>query len=405
MSIRIYVVFLTLLAMVAPVSAQVAGRLTGSVVDPEGQAVPSATIRLMLPEGTAPMLATVTTTDGIFNLTAVRPDFYDLVVEAPGFQTYILRSIKVDPALETSLPAISLLFGTATFRVVVTAPAGSEPTPNTVEVTARAQNVQLANAEVTTTITNEQVRRLPVLDRQTLLLTRTQAGVNTSGDTTVINGQRTSSTNVTLDGINIQDNYIRDSFLFTPNLITLDQVAEFTLITSNANASMGGGASQVSLVTPSGTNDFHGSLYFYNRNNALAANTWFNNKDGIEKPSFNQNQVGGTIGGPILQDKLFFTPTMRPSALELMSQPITRSSPKTLEAASSHTKIYKVPSTRSIFSKPRGCRRTRPWSNSSAPYRLPRRSIIFGWATAANLCCETQQDSLFSERATTTGTT
>ncbi len=100
--------------------------------------------------------------------------------------------------------------------------------------------------EVSTTITMDQIRRLPSLDRSPLALVRTQAGVTNGRANTIINGQRTSFSNVTLDGVNIQDNFLRDNALdFLPNLLLLDQVAEVTVATSNASAANGGGSSQV----------------------------------------------------------------------------------------------------------------------------------------------------------------
>jgi hypothetical protein len=264
------------------------GRLTGSVIDEDGQPIPLAALNLRPLGSTVPLLAAETTSEGLFSIPGVRPGFYDLVVTAPGFREYVLSSIKLDPARETALPAIVL-------RV--------EPLTITVEVTAPLQTTQTANAEVTATITNEQVRRLPALDRIVLPLALTQAGVEND---LVINGQRASGVRVTLDGIDIRDNFIRNNGLFTPNLIVLDQVAEMTVTTAIANVALSGGASHIGLVTPSGGNAFHGLAYFYNRNNALAANTWFNNKDGIERPSFNQNQIGAAIGGPIKRDRLYF---------------------------------------------------------------------------------------------------
>ncbi|HYR91195.1 MAG TPA: TonB-dependent receptor [Terriglobia bacterium] len=276
------------LLMALPLAAQVAGRLTGSAVDANGDAVAGAAVTLRLAGSTVPVLATVSTSEGLFVLPDVRPDYYDLNVVAPGFRAYTLKGIKVDPVRETSLPPIPLTI----------------EQPNlTVEVTAPLQTAQTTNIEVATTITNEQVRRLPVLDRLALPLAQTQAGVSGAG---VVNGQRSSSVNVTLDGISIRDNYIRDNGFFTPNLIVQDQVAEFTVTTSIANASLGGGSSHINLVTPSGGREFHGAAYFYNRNNALGANSWFNNKDRIEKPAFNQNQVGVNFGGPIQKDKIYF---------------------------------------------------------------------------------------------------
>ncbi len=280
-----------LLTIAIPTQAQVSGRITGMVLDQLGGTIPSASVSLMMLGGTEPLLTAVTTSSGLFNFAGVRPDYYDLIVEAKGFAKQTIPGVKVDPAQETAIPVITLYVESTTIKI---------------EVVESIQPIQTANAEVAAIITNEQVRRLPALSRYALNLIDTQAGVSQGAGPLVINGQRASSTNVTLDGININDNVIRTSFVYTPNLIALDQVAEFTIISSNANSTMGGGASHVVFATPSGTNNFHGSGYFYNSNSALSANNWFNNKDGIERYSFNQNQIGGTLGGPIKRDKLYF---------------------------------------------------------------------------------------------------
>jgi hypothetical protein len=281
-----------------PVSAQVAGSVTGSIFDQARGVIPSATVNLMMPGGAAPLMTTVTTSKGLFTLTGVPPGYYDLIVHAPGFGRQEIPGIKVDPAQVTTIPAIALYIGTAAFRI---------------EVVESIRNIQTTSSEVASTITNEQVRKLPSILRNPLTVIDTQAGVNpgayVSNDffaPTVINGQRASSTNVTLDGITITDNYIRNDFLFTPNSIVLDQVAEFTLISSNPDSTIGGGSSHIVFVTPSGTNRFRGSGYYFNSHSALAANDWFNNRDGIERPSFNRNQIGGALGGPIKRDKLYF---------------------------------------------------------------------------------------------------
>src|SRR5262249_14980885 len=142
-----------------------------------------------------------------------------------------------------------------------------------IDVTADVQTVQTQNAEVSTTVTNEQVRRLPLLDRDPISLVTTQAGVTQNGASdVVINGTRSSFSSVTLDGINIQDNFLRGNGLtYQPNLLLLDQISEFTVSTSNSNATVGGGSSGVSISTASGGNEYHGAAYAYNRNNALAA--------------------------------------------------------------------------------------------------------------------------------------
>jgi len=283
---------ISLTALSVSCLAQVTGRLSGSVTDATGAAIPTATVNLLLAGGAKPLLSTVTTNDGLFNFTNVRPEFYDLSIESKGFLSYTLRNVKVDPARETSLPRIQLELAAVT---------------QAVEVTADAQTVQTANAEISTTVTSDQVRLLPVLDRDPILLISTQAGVSVSGSDTVVNGTRSSYSNITLDGINIQDNFIRTHTLnYQPNRLVVDQVSEFTVSTSNTNPTVGGGSSQIVLSTPSGGNTYHGSLYWFNRNNALAAANWFDNRDGIQQAFLNQNQIGGSAGGPIVKDKLFF---------------------------------------------------------------------------------------------------
>jgi hypothetical protein len=262
-------------------------------VDASGAAVPGAGVRLFLQGGKSPVLSTKTTPEGLFALTGVRPETYDITVEAPAFAKYTMRGVTVDPARETALPAVKLAVAAVS---------------QSVEVSGQAETVQTGNAEISATVTNEQVRRLPQLDRDPLVLVQTQAGVTSSARAdTVINGQRTSYANVTIDGINVQDNFIRDNALdYLPNMVLLDQVGEFTVSTSNTSAAMGGGSAQITFSTPSGTNDLHGSAYWYNRNNWFAANDWFNNEAAVLRAFLNQNQGGFSVGGPIRRDKLFF---------------------------------------------------------------------------------------------------
>lgn len=284
--------WLFLLCCVSSVWAQNTGRLSGKVEDPGGASVPSASVELRLPESSAAVYSTATSEEGYFSFTGVQPGLYELTVTATGFQRHLTHQIKIDPARELAIPAIRLEIGSVV---------------ETVDVTASPAVVQTANAEVSTTVTAEQLRNIPTLDRQMITLVRTQAGVTNMRGPTVINGLRTSTAAVTIDGVDIQDNFLRSNSLdFLPNRPTIDQVAEFTITTSNANATVGGGVAQVSMVTPSGGNAYHGNLLWNNRNSAFSANTWFNNRSGIANPFLNQNQFGGYIGGPILKDKLLF---------------------------------------------------------------------------------------------------
>jgi hypothetical protein len=275
--------------------AQDTGWITGSVADPSGAVVPKATVNLLLHGGTKPVATTVTTSQGLFTLQTLRPVYYDLTVDAPGFQQFKIENVKVDPSRPTDIPGIKM-----------TLAAGA----SAVTVTAGLETVQTTSPEISTTMTAEQISRLPVGDRNPLAFISTQAGVspgNANGYETDINGQRSSFSNVTLDGINIQDNYIRTGGLdYTPNEPLLSQVQEFTVITSNQGANSSGGASQVNFTTPSGTNEYHGYALWQNRNNKFAANDFFDNQAGNPLPRLNLNQVATSVGGPIKKDKLFF---------------------------------------------------------------------------------------------------
>ena len=277
---------------VSGLNAQVAGRLSGSVVDQTGASIPGATVNIFVPGGKEPVLSGTTNEAGLFSFSAVRPETYDIGVESTGFTKAMVRQVKVAPQQETGLAPIKLEVQSAT---------------TSVEVAADVQSVQLSNSEVTSTITATQVQNLPVLGRQVSTLFLTQPGVAAGSNTTSVNGLRSSFTNVTLDGINIQDNFIRTNDLdYAPMRTTIDQVAEITISTSNAGASIGGGASQMVLSTKSGSNTFHGAVYWYNRNSALAANDWFNNKSGVPISDLRLNQPGAALGGRIIKDKLFF---------------------------------------------------------------------------------------------------
>jgi hypothetical protein len=285
-------VLLVCLLAVSTVQAQVAGRLSGTVVDQTGAVIPGATVNVFVPGGNEPVLTGTTNGAGLFTFIAVRPDTYDIMVEAAGFTKVSLRQVKVAPIQETGLPPI---------RMEVQSSAQS------VEVAADVATVQLSNSENSSTVTSTQVQNLPVLGRQVTSLFQTQPGVVAGSGTTSVNGLRSSFSNVTLDGINIQDNFIRTNDLdYAPMRTTIDQISEITVATSNASAAIGGGASQMVLSTKSGSNTYHGSVYWYNRNSALAANDWFNNRAGVSQTFLDLNQPGAAVGGHIIKDKLFF---------------------------------------------------------------------------------------------------
>ncbi len=123
---------------------------------------------------------------------------------------------------------------------------------------------------------------------------------------TVINGVRTSATNTTIDGVNVQDNFIRSNATdFSPARPTVDEVEEFAVSSQNS-ADDGFGGAQIQFTTRRGGNEFHVRLFEFNRNSKLSANNFFSNASNIDRPFRNRNQFGGNVAGPILKDKLFF---------------------------------------------------------------------------------------------------
>src|SRR4051794_23818256 len=158
------VLLLTILSL--PASAQLSGRVTGSVGDSSGAALPGAQVDLLLSGGQKPLLSTTTTPEGLFNFVGVRPATYDLTVTSKGFVKTTMRGIDVDPARETSIPQVKLELATVT---------------QSVDVSAAIEGVDTSNAEISSTITAEQVKNLPVLDRDVLGLLQIKAGVVSSG--------------------------------------------------------------------------------------------------------------------------------------------------------------------------------------------------------------------------------
>jgi hypothetical protein len=280
-------------ALTASLFAQANGRLNGTVSDSSGAAIAGASVELFLADGQTALSKTTTGANGAFSFAGIPAGSYDLAIANPGFRKEILRRINVSANVDTSLKPVSLELSQTT---------------ETIEVSAEAATVQTTSSEVTATVTNAQLRSLPSLNRSPAALLLTQAGVTSNARTpTTINGLRPSFANITLDGINIQDNFIRTNTVdFQPNQLLLDQVAEVTLTISNSNPALGNGAAQINYSSPSGTNQYRGSVIWLNRNNIASANTWFNNFSGVGRPFLNQNQFGGAIGGPIRKDKLLF---------------------------------------------------------------------------------------------------
>ena len=287
----LFLVLALLLPATAPAQTTL-GSVAGSVLDQSGAVLPGATVTLTN-AGTGQAMTTVSSETGAFTFPQVPVGTYRMTVTLEGFKSAEFTDVNVAVGQQYSL----------------TAKLGIGERTETVTVTAGASLVQTTTPEVTSTVVQRQVLEIPLANRDLTNLINLQAGVAgvPNRGNTVINGGRPTWTQVTLDGINIQDNFIRTNSLdFLPNRPTSDNVAEFSITTSVAGADSAGGATAVRMVTPSGTNRFSGSVFEFNRDNKFSANSFFNNASQLPKSELSRNQFGGRIGGPIKRDKLFF---------------------------------------------------------------------------------------------------
>jgi len=304
--------FTLLIACLVPVAALAqssTGNLVGTVSDASG-VIPNATV-VIKDKQTGKERTVQTNGQGGFTVADLDVGVYTVTVKAAGHKTHIATDVKIDVGKEYSLP-ITMDVGEVSENVTVV--AGADIINNT-------------NPELATNIGPRQLLELPLLTRNPLALILTSSGTASNpSQGTSINGQRTSSTNIVRDGININDNFIRSNATdFAPQRPSVDDIGEFTISSQNA-ADAGFGAAQLTLATPRGSNGFHGAVFEYNRNSKFAANSFFNNSTGVfaandplvlagvkvagtpknPRPFRNRNQFGGKIGGPILKNKLFF---------------------------------------------------------------------------------------------------
>jgi Carboxypeptidase regulatory-like domain len=299
---------LVLLAMLMGTSVawgQAATSLRGSVTDPSGKAVAGASVVLSSAE--IKTVRNVTTGDqGEYQFLLVPPGTYVLSVTAAGFRRYEQK----DLALLVNTPA----------TVNVELKIGG--TNETVTVTSEAPAINLVDASIGNSFDETQVRQLPLEGRNVPDLLSLQAGVAYTGnrigdkdqDTRngAVNGARSDQSNVTLDGVDVNDQ--SNGYAFTSVLpVTQDSVEEFRVTTTNYGADQGqGSGAQVALVTKSGTNSFHGSAYEYIRNTITSANDYLVKQSQLNigdpnKPlQLNRNIFGASVGGPLHKDRLFF---------------------------------------------------------------------------------------------------
>lgn len=295
-------VALILLPFSGPTLAQTGstGAIAGTISDPTTAVVKGATITVKN-NATNQEFTTTTTDNGTFNVPALISGNYTVTIAATGFKTAVVSDVKVDVGAPSSVN-ITLEVGAPTETVQV------------VDVAGELINTQTAT--VGTTITGRQIIDQPQASRDALDLVTLLPGVQTTGRprTSTVNGLPKGALNITLDGVDVQDNLIssNDGF-FTFVRPRIDAVGEVSVSTAAPGAeSAGDGAVQIKFVTRGGTNELAGSLYWYHREPYLTANYFFNNQTlaptyfgKAPKNRILLNQYGGRVGGPIRIPKLF----------------------------------------------------------------------------------------------------
>jgi len=275
-----------LLSFSAAFAQSTYGGLAGTVRDQNGSAITGASI-LLVNEGTGKEQTTLSNGEGSFLIPQLPPGTYRVKITRDGFKVSSYTGIQIHPGQEYSM------------TVVLEVGAVGE----LVQVSAGADLVHTTSPELNSTVVQPQAINLPLDGRNPIELVRLQAGVAgiTVRTNTAINGGRPWWTKVTQDGVSIQDNLVRTNSLdVIVNRPTSDSIAEFTITTNTQGADSSGGSAQIRMISPSGTSQFHGSVYEYNRNSALGANNWFNNQSNVAIPFLNRNQFGGRISGPAL---------------------------------------------------------------------------------------------------------
>jgi hypothetical protein len=265
------------------------GRVIGSVTDPQGAVVPDAKVTVTN-TGTQISNTTVTDGNGHFEVLNLPIGTYHVTVEHEGFN----RDVTQDKQLQINQ--------SLRFDITLTVGAVNE----SVTVEAQVAGVETVNHTVGGTVIGEAIQQAPLNGRNVLDLALLQPGVTesnpdngaagkNSGNYSIAGG-RTDSVTFLLDG-GLNNNLLDNRVVFNPNP---DTIAEFRILESNYSAEYGrNGGGIISEVTKSGTNDWHGSVFEFLRNDAINANTYFNKLNGLPRNVLKRNQYGGTLGGPI----------------------------------------------------------------------------------------------------------
>jgi hypothetical protein len=279
--------FVSLASISAFAQGSSTGTISGVVVDSDGAVVPGATVNIKNVR-TGETFSTVSSGDGVFNVPALITGTYSVTVSLEGFKTAVLDNVVVNSGITASLRA-RLEIGGLTEQVVVQ---------------ANSELVQTSSATVATVLDTRQVSNLPLSSRNAADFVVFLPGVNTAAGNrdSIVNGLPQATINMTLDGVNIQDNTLKttDGFfaIVGPRLDAIEEIS-FTAAASGADAA-GNGSTQIRYTTKSGTNELRGGVFHQYRSDELNAKTWFIKRDNLPKEELLQNQPGFNLGGPVM---------------------------------------------------------------------------------------------------------
>jgi hypothetical protein len=268
--------------------------ITGVVKDEGGGVLPGATV-VATSNATGTKSEAVTNSNGSFSIPSLSAGLYTISVSLPGFKTSMIKDVRVQLGVPTSL---SPVLGVGQLEETITVSG------------AGAELINTTTPAVTATMSVEQIAVIPTPTRNALNAVTFMVGVNTPGGMrgSTINGLPESFLNLTLDGVSNNDTFNKngDGF-FSPVRPRQDAVEAVTVTTAVGGAETGGhGGATINFVTRSGTNRFTGSAYEYYRDKRLNSNYWFNQRNGQPRADVLLNQFGARLGGPIIHNKAFF---------------------------------------------------------------------------------------------------
>ncbi|MFN0168199.1 MAG: TonB-dependent receptor [Bryobacteraceae bacterium] len=283
--------FALLLACSTGTSQATTAHLEGVVQDPSGAVVQGAKVSVINTR-TQARAETLVNAQGLFVFLSLQPGAYTLSVEAAGFRKAVVSGLELNVGATVS-ETIRLELGEVT---------------ESVTVAVNEVRVQTADAQIARAVTLREINVLPQLFRLPMALALFNPGMQidpADWSASRVNGTRQGSNNVRLDGIDVSDTGTPRLPLISASTNT-DSVEEFRIITHGGKAECGRSAgAQVAIITRSGSNAWHGNAFEYLRNTALNANGFFGNFSGLSRPAFRQNQLGGSLAGPILRNRTF----------------------------------------------------------------------------------------------------